>query len=539
MAKKSKKLSVQERARFSRLLVASLKNLHVRFGRGTYSAVTKDRRLRATASIETEGEDAALKASERNRLLGLTRQQMRNGETLPAVLKQFEYNVVGTIGGKASFAFPEEFAESAKVMQSAFSKWAARCEFFRAENLGKLLKLAMKTMILGGDVALVFDDGIFDDSGKILGFESDNIANIKAEEFEKRFPKGWSQSQGFIYDNFHRLVGCFVSPSQRGVEELETYKDGVLNVLPLISKPGDDLSELPFIIFANTWRFNQGRGVTPLAGSIGSTTDLEDLTKFEVQSAKWAAQKVMQILDSSKSENADAGGGVLDRDLNEPLDEEEAEKIAAEIKKDLESDDEILKLDAIEGAGAVYDILPPHLKAEVLSPEHPNGILPEFVKWLQGRVGWSLGVGSVYATGKADRSYTAFRGEQVMSWPAFEDLQHELETKVLDWIVPKWAKWAARVGKLPKDLKLPEEWERLIKWNWPRIREVNQVDAENANKLALANYTKTYRDLLGPDYKEILAQAAKESKELEALGLPDPRRQTASGQVLETKGEEE
>ena len=45
-------------------------------------------------------------------------------------------------------------------------------------------------------------------------------------------------------------------------------------------------------------------------------------------------------------------------------------------------------------------------------------------------VGWSLGVGSVYATGKADRSYTAFRGEQVMSWPAFEEMQKQQQQQL-------------------------------------------------------------------------------------------------------------
>lgn len=539
IAEKSfKKLSVQERKQYGRVLGAVMKAAY--FGRGRYNVVTKDARLRSSAQVEQGGEDDALTPNERAKLLGLTRQQMRNGETLPAVLKQFEFNVVGTIGGKASFSFPEKYEESAKTMQSAFAKWASRCEFFRNENLAKLLKLTMRTMILGGDVALVFDEGAFDDSGKILGFESDNIANIPAAEFEKRMPKGWSQSQGFIYDQFHRLVGCFVAPNQRGVDTLQVFgENDELRILPLISDPHAAAEDLPFIIFANTWRFNQGRGVTPLAGSIGSTTDLEDVTKFEIQAAKWAAQKVAQIIDEGPAENKDANLGSLNPDLLTPLNEDEADEIIEAAKAELEDGQETLSLDNIEGAGALYDILPQGLKMELLSPEHPNQILPEFVKWLQGRVGWSLGVGSVYATGKADKSYTAFRGEQVMSWPAFEDLQHELETKVLDWIVPKWAKWAFRRGILPKNLALPEDWQRYVKWNWPRIREVNQVDEANAAKLSLLTYTKTYRDILGPDYKEHFKQIAKEQDELEKLGLFDPRKQTVAGGVIETDAREQ
>jgi hypothetical protein len=50
--------------------------------------------------------------------------------------------------------------------------------------------LILKTEIIGGDLVLVFDDGLIADSGKILLYEPDEIGNTTEEALRRIYGKG-------------------------------------------------------------------------------------------------------------------------------------------------------------------------------------------------------------------------------------------------------------------------------------------------------------------------------------------------------------
>ena len=509
------------------------------YGRAKYNPVVgKDQSLRARLYAEHGGEEKAVSTDERNRLIALARDMARNGETMSALLRQFDFNVIGTVGGKASFSIGEDFKGSSSILREAFAEWASACEFFDGDDFQQILRMSLRSKFTTGRAGLIFDDGIARDSGKIILFEGDCVANIADGDFRSLFPEGWSQHQGIIKDELGVTRGCFVSFAQRGQDVFRLYdKSGKLAVWALTKDADVDWRDAPFTIFSHAWRINQTVAVPSVHASLGSMIDLEDVTKFEIQAAKKNAQTIA-TLTSPAPENvglsADSG-----LDVNRTFVDEADEAETAAAIEEAAADIPALELDHIEGANVIYDILPPDAKMELLDTKHPNANMSEFVRWIAGRVGWANGVGSVYATGKADASYTAFRGEQVMSWPAFEQEQHLLESKICDWALRRWYNWALRHGKIPGDLKLPNGWMRLVDWKWPSMREVNRVDTANADSLEMKNCTSSLREKLGADWKEQLLKLEEELAFCREHNIPHPALQTVSGQIITPETEKE
>jgi len=65
---------------------------------------------------------------------------------------------------------------------------------------------------------VLFDNGLIEDSGKLLVYESDEIGNTTNEAIEQHFGKGARQSLGKVYSPNGRWIGAVVSRSQRGAE---------------------------------------------------------------------------------------------------------------------------------------------------------------------------------------------------------------------------------------------------------------------------------------------------------------------------------
>lgn len=117
-------------------------------------------------------------------MLDLARNAARNSSTLNGLLKQFDLNAVGTSGGKAIFDF-----NGAEPYIEQFSKWTRDADFFDGLPFNTLLKLILKTSILGGDLVLLFDDGLIEDSGKLVVYEPDEIGNTTPEALAKHYGK--------------------------------------------------------------------------------------------------------------------------------------------------------------------------------------------------------------------------------------------------------------------------------------------------------------------------------------------------------------
>ncbi len=524
-------LDAASRRHIARTMLAGLRKIGY-YGRGKFNSVSgEDVRLRKRLPIETGPEDEALPSSERLRLIALARDMARNSAMMNGFLKQLELNVVGNVGGKASFKFGEEYKASAVTMREAFAEWAAACDFFDGNSLGKLLRIALKTKYLTGDAVFLFDDGIIADTGKILLFEGDSIASFPDSYFRTHFP-GYTQRQGIIKDSYGRKVGAIVSASQRGKSTFEPYgPDGALAAWPLLRAPGAEWIDSPFYIYSNTYRANQGRGTPNVASSLDAIIDVEDMTKYELQSSKKNAQTLATVTYKGEP-GAPLPDGMeppprLDDNATDADIDAAAESIAGDAQDDLE-------LDVLEGAGVLYDILPPDLQMNLLDTKHPNSGMEGFVGFMTGRIGWANGMASFYASGKADKSFSAVRGEQMLTWPMFEDEQHDLESGPADWILRRWHSWAVRHGRIPADLALPPYWWRAVKWTWPRCREIDAVNEQTAMSARLRNFTGSLAEYYGADWREKLAAIREELDYCRELGIPHPALQTVSGQMIDS-----
>lgn len=531
MAKRTKKapnwnsLSAKEK----NLVAKRMLRTYVRvasFAAGKYNIVgsEKHRRLRESPTVETSGEDDALTATLRAQFVNLGRNGIRNNESLNAVLKQFKVNVIGTEGGKAYFDFGPQYEEAAKTLKREFAHFCSSCEFYDGMRFNELLDIILKTVVIGGDMVLAFDNHQFEDSGKILAYEPDSIGDIKDSEFKRLFGKGLRQTQGRIYTASNRFCGVIVSSSERGQAEFKAEKCHFFE-----KDPNQSPLDCDWTMIGHRWRVNQGRGTPPVAAPLGSFLDVDMLMGFEKEAAKHNSQVYAQLIQTGSDEPANAP--ISSPDLAATEFDESIDEAAEEVASDA-FDATPVSFDELSTAGAMYDIMPANSKMELLDTKHPNPNMNDFIRLVNGRGGWAMGVAAVYVTGKVDSSYTGFRGEQLMTWPVFEEWQKFLETNVCDWVFRRWYSWAKRWNQNIRNLILPDDFMDRISWTWPMMREVNAVDAQTAWNMGLKNGTKTYREILGPDYKEKLTQSAAERKFLAGINFPHPANETASGQIV-------
>ena len=521
------------RKRVAATLIGGMRKMGY-FGRGGYRTVHgPDQLNRPRITAETTGEVGQLTISERNRLVALARNAARNSDKLEGILHQIEINVVGVNGGKAVFEFPAGYEAAAEMIEREFANWAQEAEYFEDLDLQDILKLALRTQMLGGDVVLVFDDDVTRNStGQVIAFEPDCIGDLVG--FETKFP-GYRQYQGIVKDANGKTIGVTVSWSQRGqsaYDEVDT--DGRRAAWTLLKPAGLRWRDSLFTIFRGIGRFNQIRGSSRLWPGLGTVADLTDLQGFEVQASKNGAQKIGQILQEEEKNEADISAE-LDPDAEAPIGTDDYQAAAEAAQAAAEEADQMeLDVEEIRGAGVIYDVMPPNVKMELLDTKHPNDKLVEFSTWLHRGVGFAVGLGSIHSTGKADSSYSASQAEMVLAQVEFDDEFHKLEKYILDWVLANWSRWAQRRGLIPPDNALPVDWRRTcVKWQRPPQRSLDPVKEQSALNSGLKNGTILYREKWGPDWKRKALAFGEEIEFFKANGIPHLALQTVSGGVID------
>ena len=481
------------------------------FGRG-YEAVTfpfSDQRR--PSYVETRGEDKQLTSSQRNRIVNLHRDMMRNSPTRVSQDQQLRVNIVGSVGGKLYASFPAGYEAAAEAVMDYFNKkWFRRAEFTFGKNFNWLLKTILTAEDVNGNVVLVFDDGILtggNGTGRIRGFEGDEIGSVP--ELERYFPKGYEQSNGFVYNKLGMFCGCFVSTAQReNLNRGRSVFEPAAGVIKLSFDPFAENALNNWIALGDMRRFNQGRAVSPLTAAITCLIDLHETSASEAQAAKINAQLVGQILQ-------DASADEPDDDADSAFDDEqppEGKAVPAEVK---------FSTKELSSIGAHFDQMPPGLKIDLLRTERPNPNMPQYIEFLTGLVGGTRGLARVYSTLKAQTSYTAFRGEQAMTRPSFEESQRDLEREVCDWAARCVITRAVKLGLISE--ALPEGWETMIAWRWPKMPEIDEVKAQTALSLKLKNGITSLGRELGPgEVDKIIAERQSEKAKFAAAGLVYP-----------------
>lgn len=482
---------------------------------------------RRQSVIEIKSEDGIVTASQRLKVLNLTREGMRNAPQVRAIVQQLRVLIVGLLGGKLTLTTDDETWNA--EAQAAFGERAKSIDFIDGTSLNEALKLIITSLSAeGGDFAMVFDDGPLTGSagtGKIRFFESDNIANFESGEFEKRFGKKWTQEQGLIYNELGRFVGIVLS-GKRGKSVFA--KDEAFTMTRDPDAPACDSS---WFYGKRKWRLLQGRGISPQTVAIAALLDMYELVASEVQCGKLNAKVFAQVIDTLGVEDGtdgseDVDGGAADASDTPP---ESGVEPAAPTETETESEATLDVTEFETTSGAKTLNMPYGYKMDLLDTKRPNANMVQFVEWLNGGAAAVHGLARVYGGLKAESSYTAFRGEQTISWSSVEEAQKELERGPLDWIGVKVLRWCIATGRLAQG---PDGWESRLTWSWPTMKEVNEVDAQTATAAKIKNYMATYRQLLGPNWKEILTQIAAEMKWFKENELIHPALQTVSGQVV-------
>lgn len=380
-----------------------------------------------------------------------------------------------------------------------------------------MLKLVLKTYVLGGDMVLMFDDGIVEDSGKLVIFEPDEIGNTSDAALHARYGASARQSLGRVYNPNGRFIGAIVSRSQRGMDVFDPEKSYLL-------KRDPDASDLDsfWIMPRNVFRVAQGRGVSPMSSSLATVLDLEDLCGFELAAAKKNSQTIAQIVQSEPPDEAEVPSAFdAGTDFSGMTDEEI--EAAAEIEQ--QSRVQTVTLDKVKSAGVIYQVLPENYRMELIDTKHPNQNMPEFIRFLAGRSAAPFGLSEQYATLRSQGN--DFRAEQLLTQPVFHEAQKFLE-QICDWTLRRWSVWASKRG-LVKDPGPGAGWLRDVSWSWPKMNELDEQAYQNATQMKLKNMTGSYLEYYGPDWREKLAQVQAEIDWCKANNLPHPAYEMISG----------
>ena len=165
----------------------------------------------SVADPEIRTEDEILSPSKRAMLLDLTRNLVRNSSLFNTILGQLSTNVVSTCGGKVVLSLPNE--ETNKDLRKTFFSYTRNVDFYTGDNLNRMLKRVLREYVIGGDCVLIFDDGLIEDSGKVLLFESNEIVDVPLSAVQEHYGKGAWISQGKVYSPNGRHIGTVVSKS--------------------------------------------------------------------------------------------------------------------------------------------------------------------------------------------------------------------------------------------------------------------------------------------------------------------------------------
>jgi len=461
-------------------------------------------RLRRKSPIEYTNEEGILPLWKKLGAIAVGRDLERNFSPAKGILNQFKVNVVGPLG-KIQINI-----EGGKEGEKYFNEiWAKDCDARDENHFSTILQNIVASVIREGDCGILVDDGIIDNDGKLWMYEADQIGNIKSDQFKAKYGEKYNQDSGIIREKNGKISGYIFSGSrgktEYDIKEVTVFKRGVAKLIK------------------NPWRLNQGRGVGSILTSATQVSDLYEILAAELGSAKRAALI--------------AGYTKRTPTITDPDNFVEAEAIEGE-ETTTTTTTALDTYDSFEAlSGGHWEYLQEGDDVGVLDLKgRPNSGLADFINAVLAMSGASLGLAKVYTTLQASTSYTAFRGEMLISWATFIMLQKWLERSVCDWVAKKVLNWAMINEKIST---LPDGWERSISWVWPVMPEVDIVNAETAIEKALKNGSTDFSKILGPDWKTKLEGYSKQLEYIRELKLPLSIFSTVSGAPVEIKTDKE
>jgi capsid protein len=456
----------------------------------------RNRHQRKQPRIEIEDEDKQMTAIQRAYSYNMTRDLQRNFTSARAHINQLCMHSMGC-GPKLNINLEDE--KSKKATEWFNGVYAKECDSRDDTPLGEIYHISLQTILRDGAYIVAFDDFLHDD-GKLMFWEADQFANVDAKEWEKTelAKKGFKQSNGVITDPWGRVFSYAVS-SERGKLY---YKNEEYTILP----PGVAR------MMKRPMRFNQKTGISEILTASAHYQDIYEAVSSELQTLKSHSKRGGVFIKNSDFTGFDAEEELALDNGEDPeaiIDGADTEVVAGE-----KSNDNYEHLETL--AGGYIDYLQKGEDFKLLSSDRPNMNFKEFVDWMAIMNGASIGLYSCFSTGRVSTSYTAFRGEQILTWPTFYFWQKFHERRFGDWHAKKTINWGARKGRIELP---PDGWESRLSYIWPSMQEVDlSKHADAIDKLLKAGQSN-FRELLGPNWKQKLLSLSEETKFALAEGM--------------------
>ncbi len=438
--------------------------------RGDYDATRPTGRRRVPISV-TRSEAAVLPSGDRRKLVATARDARRNFSVAAwAIRKHLDY--------VSSFSFqlrsPDETLN--RRVEELMTWWSlpANCDISGRHPLKRMIRIGESSRTLDGDVFLSRLR-----SGHLQGIEGDRCTSTVGGL--PTSAKGKNVVQGVELNEQNRALAYYIS--KRGRHGLSLTFEKRL--------PASFVDQLGYFD-----RFDQVRGVSPMAPAINTLRDLYE--SFDYALAKAKIGQLFGLVTFRGDPNA----------LVEP---NEAEK---------KDEDGNSRYDIDFGTGPYHLDLDPSDRAEILESKTPSS---EFQAHTQEMIAAALKALDIpYSF--YNESFTNFSGAR-QAWIMYDqsaeskrsDLRHSLN------IITRWklAQWIATgLLELPGGMDF-----RSLRWEWvsigvPWIDPLKEVLADTeAVKFGLNSRTRINKRR-GEDFFEIIDELAIENLEMIDRGLP-------------------
>ena len=403
------------------------------------------------------------------------------------------------------------------------------------QHLSELCQQLVSSVIREGDVLVVYDaPGVAVGSGRLLVFEADQLIHMDDGDFAALYP-GCRQECGVILNEYGVTVGYIVSVLR--LDDQNRYRPNTLTSLP--ARKCLVFSTEDAVLLASRYRPGQVRGVPEMLPVSICLDDADEMIKSELLTAKMASKNFATVYESEATQTART-----DSELTQAI---EAMEKTGNVDPQT---GHLIDPDAVPSASSVTAAERPHYasiddtdsaivtymegrdRMDIHTPNRPNLHTDEFFKARTADAAASLGLARSHSEMSVQSSYTAFRGESLMTWDAIYDRQKQLERSLLDWLAEKVISHGIDSGAVPA---APADWRTLVSWDLPEMPAIDEQRAVDAQVTALKAGLTNFRELLGSDWMEKLAENGREVDVIRALGLPLSILETVSGAPAEPK----